>query len=206
MKRIAGCLFVGVLAVSLTGCCYNPGYISPYTGIPYGGSWEPVCGGPLDPLGFWCAVNYGVFGYGNPYVGSSYPAYSSYGVPFPAVSGAGMAGCNDGCEVFSGPCNTCSAMGAAMPQQPCGQGGPCHSAPKSGGSLKPVPDPMTSPTPQPAPGTSTTWVTPARRYVAPVSAVPTPLPTAQPGMMPTAPTTAPGGPQSASQQLWIQAY
>ena len=191
MKRMSTCLLVGFLAVSLAGCCYRPGYINHYTGMAYGGSWEPVCGGPLDPFGFWCLVSYGPCGYG-----TGYPA---------SLTAGSLAG-DCGCDACAGPVGGYPVGGTMMSQQPCGQGGPCHSAPQSGGALKPVPDPMTSPAPRPAPGTSTTWVAPAPQYVAPVTAGPTPLPTAQPTMMPTAPSAAPAVQQSASQQLWIQAY
>lgn len=52
-----GLLAIAVAAaLSATGCCYYPAYVNPCTGTPCGGTWQPVCGGPCDPLGLGCLL------------------------------------------------------------------------------------------------------------------------------------------------------
>ena len=119
MKRfclIGICLFASMTSV---GCFYHPAAIDPMTGLAYGGVWEPVCGGPLDPLGLWCWVSGGgvyapwnhyggypgVVGpnniYGNsPYNTSGFSPYMSY--PPGAIIEDPCGGCGNVIPTFQG--------------------------------------------------------------------------------------------------------
>lgn len=66
-----------LLAVSVTGCCYRPGYYDPVTGMAWGGYWEPCCPAPWPHCwGYGCGPAGAGFGPGpvSPYYGGT-PTY-----------------------------------------------------------------------------------------------------------------------------------
>lgn len=60
MKRFLQCTAALLMLGSSVGCCYVGGVCDPCTGIMFGGKWEPICGGPLDPCGWRCGIGCGV--------------------------------------------------------------------------------------------------------------------------------------------------
>lgn len=53
LRMLSLCAVLG-LTSSLVGCVYHPGGYDPNSGLMYGGSLRPMCGGPLDPFCAWC--------------------------------------------------------------------------------------------------------------------------------------------------------
>lgn len=170
MKRSLFAAFTLAAALSAAGCCYSPAYVDPWTGIPCGGSWQPVCGGPCDPLGLGClfggcwggyygGYGYGVQGYGQPGLGQQQcadpctaplPQFGGYGAPVYQQPGTFV---NDGCV----GCGSGMPGGTLVPE-----GVPAES-------LSPSPDPMNKTGPQKSSGGSSTYVVPQ----------PAPVPTIQ---------------------------
>jgi len=132
------------------GCCYRPGCVDPCTGMAYGGAWEPRCGGPLDPLGVMCAINYG-YGGCNPCP----PDPCCDPCATPCVSGYATAGCDVGCA-DSYPQTYMSQPYMSQPYMMPGQ--PVEGVP--GGGMKPVPEPDMSTPKTKTSANATTYVTP----------------------------------------------
>lgn len=81
MKRYLS-LGIGLfLVVSMAGCCYRPAYVSPASGLPYGGSWEATPGGPLDPVWFTGVPN-DLGGNAAPYMNNQYMGNQSINSSF----------------------------------------------------------------------------------------------------------------------------
>ena len=82
MKRVFPTAAIFFLSLWTVGCCYRVGYVDQYTGMPYGGHWEPMPGGPFD-----LCCGYG--GWGNPGVGvlGNPGCAPSYGMSAPWGSG-----------------------------------------------------------------------------------------------------------------------
>ena len=113
MKRFAQSLAGLILMCSMVGCCWRPGYVDPCTGICYGGFFEPICWGPLDPC-WWlsCLCPCGV----PPYASACAPAYDPCCTPAPAC----------GCGVCADP--------AIAPLSYAGHHGPDCGCPSPGWS------------------------------------------------------------------------
>lgn len=143
MTRI---LFAGTALLVMfagVGCCYHPGCVNPYTGTPYGGHWEPVCGGPCDPLGWGCGWwGWWGCGCGRPYAAPGY-GYGGYADPCCPST------CGDGC-------NGCETAPMMVPRTFQGE-----VQPAPGVTNPPVPDPNMSL--QQSSGGSTTFVAPRQR-------------------------------------------
>lgn len=136
MKRIGLTSLLLFVVTSSVGCVYSPGYMDPYTGIPRGGTWRPVCGGPADPLGIGCAINYG-----NPYgqvpYNYSYPNVGrGYGWP-----NACDPCCDDGTMIQGGGYPQTFAPGSSC--DGCINSAPMQAVP-NGGPMAPTPDPKGS--------------------------------------------------------------
>lgn len=137
MKRIGLLTGLCLAVMSSVGCVYSPGYMDPYTGVPRGGTWQPVCGGPADPLGIGCAVMYGNPNGRVPY-NYSYPHANRY--------------YNGGWQPTGDPCCEGTAMPMHGPPQtfaPGSSGSGCNgcmnNAPMHApGNMTPTPDPKGS--------------------------------------------------------------
>ena len=124
MKRMIQLIAVLLLTTSGIGCCYSGGGYDPCTGLAYGGVPQPVCGGPLDPLGIWCCGNVQNRGYNGGFGMMANDCCSgSYGAAVP--------------QTFVNP-NGCNGTTTNMQFPP-------------GTTIQPMPNPMPNPMPTPMP-------------------------------------------------------
>jgi len=127
-RRCIACLCL-LLALATTGCCYRPGFYDPQSGLAYGGGWEPCCGGPFDPFGFWCMVNYSHYGYGGYGWNGAYGYGAGMSVQPPAMYGTPAVGSPACCNHCQHSCST-GACETVVPYD-AGSGLPAYSEPVS---------------------------------------------------------------------------
>ena len=145
MKRFYFAALALFALFSSVGCCYRPCSVSPHTGLAYGGGWEPMCGGPLDPLGLWGAGN--CFNHGCAPTVNTAACYDPCAMP--VATPYGTSDCNTGWgSTYPG-----TYMSQPYMPSPRIEGVP-------GGGMKPVPDPgMGTPKSQKS-ANATTYVMP----------------------------------------------